>query len=79
MPNKEWTKKDFKRAQRMKDVMPDVVEAFKRGPGRPKTENPKQQVTLRLDPAILSHFKEDGKGWQSRINTVLKEYVAEHQ
>ena len=79
MTNKKWTKYDFEHAKRMKETMPDVVEAFKRGPGRPKSEKPKSQVTLRLDPAIIQHFKEGGKGWQSRINAALKEYVAEHR
>lgn len=77
MPDKEWSKDDFSRAKRMQETMPDVVEALKRGPGRPKADNPKTQVTLRLDPSIIQYFKEGGKGWQSRINAVLKAYVAD--
>ena len=39
--------------------------------GRPPVESPKRQVTLRLDAAVLEHFKKGGKGWQTRINDTL--------
>lgn len=39
--------------------------------GRPPVEQPKQQVTLRLDAEVLAHFKKGGKGWQTRINEAL--------
>ncbi|WP_244475633.1 BrnA antitoxin family protein [Methylobacterium sp. Leaf466] len=35
----------------------------------------KEQITLRLDPDVLRHFRSQGKGYQSRINAVLKSYV----
>ncbi len=41
-------------------------------PGRPRSDNPKQQVTLRLDADILEKFRATGKGWQSRINAELR-------
>ena len=40
--------------------------------GRPRSANPKQQVTLRLDPDVLEKFRATGKGWQSRINAELR-------
>lgn len=43
-----------------------------RGPGRPRAINPKQSVTLRLDRDVVSHFKSQGAGWQTRINATLK-------
>ena len=43
-----------------------------RGAGRPPSSNPKQQVTLRLDPDVLEKFRATGKGWQSRINAELR-------
>ncbi|MDP4021711.1 BrnA antitoxin family protein [Methylobacterium sp. NEAU 140] len=36
---------------------------------------PKEQITLRLDADVLRHFRASGKGYQSRINAVLKSYV----
>ncbi len=40
--------------------------------GRPASENPKKQVTLRLDPDVVERFSATGKGWQSRINAELR-------
>ncbi len=56
----------------------DAVEqarAQKRERGRPKLEHPKLQVTLRLDEEVVNSFKEDGPGWQGRINETLKKTV----
>lgn len=40
--------------------------------GRPKSANPKRAVSLRLDPDVLAHFRGTGRGWQSRINALLR-------
>ena len=40
--------------------------------GRPKLSTPKQPVSLRLDPDVLAHFRRSGRGWQGRINAVLR-------
>ena len=37
---------------------------------------PKQAVSIRLDPDVLEFFRAQGKGYQTRINAVLKTYVA---
>jgi uncharacterized protein (DUF4415 family) len=38
----------------------------------------KETVTLRLDPDILSWFRKDGRGYQTRINAVLRAFVQAH-
>lgn len=40
--------------------------------GRPPSSNPKRPVSLRLDPDVVAHFRRSGRGWQSRINAVLR-------
>ncbi len=35
----------------------------------------KQPVKLRIDRDVLAFFKSQGKGYQTRINAVLKSYV----
>lgn len=40
---------------------------------------PKRQVTLRIDADVLAWFKRQGKGYQSRINALLREYMKAHQ
>ena len=39
----------------------------------------KTQVTLRVDDDVLKWFKEQGKGYQTRINSLLKAYKEAHQ
>ena len=36
---------------------------------------PKERVTVRLDPDILEWLKAQGKGYQTRINAILRAYV----
>ena len=36
---------------------------------------PKQQVTLRLPREVISYFKEEGAGWQTRISEILQRHV----
>ena len=64
----ELTAEDFARGVWHKGGKP-----MPHGPrGRPKSKNPKRPVSLRLDPDVLAHFRRSGRGWQSRINTVLR-------
>lgn len=43
--------------------------------GRPLSATPKRQVTLRLSPEVLDHFKAGGSGWQTRIDETLKKAI----
>ncbi len=33
----------------------------------------REQVTLRIDSAVLEHFQAEGPGWQDRINAALRQ------
>ena len=37
---------------------------------------PKKMISLRIDPEVLDFFQGQGKGYQTRINAVLRAYVA---
>lgn len=39
----------------------------------------KKTITIRLDPDVLNWFKIQGKGYQSRINAILRAYMKHHQ
>jgi uncharacterized protein (DUF4415 family) len=69
----EWTEDHFRHAQLSVGgkVVREVVGTWTR-PGRPVSENPKKQVTLRLDPDVIEKFRATGRGWQSRINSELR-------
>ena len=43
--------------------------------GRPKSESPKQLVSVRYSQEVLAYFKSTGDGWQSRMDGVLRDYV----
>jgi uncharacterized protein (DUF4415 family) len=38
----------------------------------------KTPLTIRIDSDVLSWFKSHGKGYQTKINTVLKSYMSAH-
>ncbi|HMC44068.1 MAG TPA: BrnA antitoxin family protein [Caballeronia sp.] len=40
---------------------------------------PKQAVTMRLDADVLAWFKEQGQGYQTRINKLLRAYMLAQQ
>ena len=38
----------------------------------------KKLISLRVDEDVLDFFKEQGKGYQTRINSVLRSYMKAH-
>ena len=46
--------------------------------GRPKSANKKLLVSIRYSPEVVRFFKSTGEGWQSRMDSVLRRYVARH-
>ena len=46
--------------------------------GRPKSEHPKVAISIRLSEDVLNRFKAAGPGWQSRIETALRDWLASH-
>lgn len=65
------------------DDIPDLStpywrERFDRAPvvrGRPPSAEPKVSTTIRLDADIVARFKQDGPGWQTRMNDALRKAV----
>ena len=43
--------------------------------GRPKSSDPKQLVSLRLDREVVERLREQGPGWQTRVNEALRKVV----
>jgi uncharacterized protein (DUF4415 family) len=44
-----------------------------------KLPESKKAISLRVDTDVLNWFKKKGKGYQSRMNLVLKSYVDAHK
>jgi uncharacterized protein (DUF4415 family) len=75
--NPEWTERDFAKAKPAPEILPpEVIAQFKNKGGRPRIENPKQAVKLRIDADVLAKFRESGPGWQTRINGILRAAVS---
>jgi uncharacterized protein (DUF4415 family) len=64
----EWTDEMFDRA----DLYHGEVLVRR---GRPPLAEPKRQVTLRLSPEVIDHFKAGGPGWQTRIDDALRQVI----
>lgn len=47
----------------------------KRGANKRAT---KEQVAIRLDAEVLAAFRATGRGWQTRMNEVLKAWLKDH-
>ena len=46
--------------------------------GRPKVPSPKILLSVRYSAEVVEYFRGTGDGWQSRMDGVLREYVAQH-
>ena len=79
--NPEWTKDDFAGARPATEVLPEIIgkkateELMRRSRGRPPKGDKKVNQTLRLDPDVLEAFRQEGSGWQARINEILRENI----
>jgi uncharacterized protein (DUF4415 family) len=87
-PTSKTTQTDGKRVDVLKDEKIDLSEnpeitpeMFAKGIVRKgfKPLPGKQQVTLRIDSDVLMWFKTHGKGYQTEINTLLREYMKAHK
>ncbi|CZT33773.1 BrnA antitoxin family protein [Rhizobium sp. 9140] len=74
---REITAEDLQHFRPMKDALPDILDALERSRGHrgPQKEPVKERIGLRLDHAVVEHFRRTGPGWQSRINAVLAAHV----
>ncbi len=63
------------RMRPVKETHPDIPSRV-RGPQKAPLKVP---VSIRLNPEVVTYFKSQGRGWQTRINEVLAEYVTERQ
>jgi uncharacterized protein (DUF4415 family) len=39
----------------------------------------KKSITIRLDADLLAWFKKQGRGYQTKMNAILREYFATHR
>ncbi len=70
------TAEDFAAARPAREVFSrKAISDFRSKGGRPKADNPKQAVSIRLDRDVVAALKAGGPRWQSRANLILREAV----
>ena len=43
--------------------------------GRPPKARPKVSTTIRLSQDVIDHFRAGGRGWQTRIDHALRDWI----
>ena len=76
---KKRSKTDWKRIDEMRDEDIDYSDIPKIGPdffaNAILWPGPKKQITLRIDPDVLTFFRKHGRVYQSTMNAVLRKYM----
>ena len=74
-----WSDEQFTRAEVAfgGDVIRPAQGTLTRPRGRPKKADAKVHIHIRLSPQVLGYFRSTGPGWQTRIDEVLRKWVAE--
>ena len=78
--NPELTRAELRGARPAAELLPGLIgkvaaNALLRRRGRPPKPDKKVNQTLRLDPDVLDAYRQQGKGWQTRINQVLRDNI----
>lgn len=82
--NPEWTTEDFAKARPAGEVLPELfgataaAEMLRPKRGRPTSAHPKMHINLRLDAEVVTAFQATGRGWQTRLNAALKDWLKTH-
>ena len=86
-PTSKKSQTDFSGLDKMKDedidysdapaITPEMfAKSIVRRGLKPRT---KTQLTLRVDTDVLEWYKKQGRGYQTKINLLLRAYMQEHQ
>lgn len=75
----DWERLRREEAARLEPVCDDDEGEFDWSRAQMTMPRPKQAVSVRLDADVLEFFKAGGKGYQTRINMVLRSYMKAEQ
>lgn len=76
--NPEISEKAFKNAKPASEFFsPEQLAGLnaKRPRGRPHADQPKISTSIRLDADLLDALRATGRGWQSTVNSILREKI----
>jgi uncharacterized protein (DUF4415 family) len=72
--NPEWTKEMMRKAKSAQKIFPRLKFPEPKGRG-PQKAPVKVQTTIRLDRDVVEYFRRQGRGWQTRLNSELRNAV----
>lgn len=73
--NPEWTDEMFKQSQRFSSLPESLQTKIM---GRPKAAITKERITIRVSPEVSNFFRATGKGWQTRMDDALRDWIKTH-
>ena len=74
---REWTKKDFDSAvpfSQLPESLQTKLRSLKKPRGLQKAPT-KEVVTIRLSRDVVERLRASGPGWQTRVDTALRQWV----
>ncbi len=71
--NPGWTKQMFEESKPFKEAFPKLYDSWKRSRGRPKSAAPKINTTLRLGQDIVAALKASGRGYNTKVEKILRQ------
>ncbi len=77
---RELTSDELKQFKPLAEANPSLFAKIKKSVGArgPQKSPTKVPISIRVSSEVVDYFRAEGKGWQGRIDHVLKDYVA-HQ
>ena len=79
---RELMSEDMQAMRPASEVLPvellSILPKRKIGQRGPQIKPTKISLTLRYSPEVVHYFKATGKGWQARIDSVLKKWIIKH-
>lgn len=75
---RELTARDLAGFRPADEVLPSALKRRLgvRGPQKAPT---KERITIRLSPDVVDAFRATGEGWQTRVDSALKDWLKSHR
>jgi len=78
---RELTADELKKFKPLSEANPALLAKIKKSVGErgPQKSPTKIPISIRVSPEVAEYFRSEGKGWQGRIDKVLKEYISHNK
>jgi uncharacterized protein (DUF4415 family) len=74
---RELTADDMAKFKPAAEVLPQSLRK-KLGVRGPQKAPTKERITIRLSREVVEQFRESGEGWQTRVDSALREWLKNH-